>query len=98
MERQPVQQHPLKEHLFCLFCTGGVGKRERTEGRSPECAVNTRCQESLLEKEKQDGSILQLENLSWFVRQFFSSSLGVVVDLWPVSVASPYHATLSQFR
>lgn len=53
-----------------------------------------------------------LENLSWLVKTVFffteaefSSSLGVIVDLaeifvnlWPVSVALPYHATLSQFR
>lgn len=116
MERQPVQQHPLKEHLFCLFLyrwwREEAGLKAGLQGAPSTLGVRNLC----MRQELQDGSIHNsplwaLENLSWLVRQFFfteaefSSSLGVIVDLeeifvnlWPVSVALPYHATLSQFR
>lgn len=53
--------YPFKEHHFVFVSAQVVEGRGRTEGRSPECAVNTRCQNlcvrQVMRQEEQDGSI-----------------------------------------
>lgn len=113
-ERQPVQQHPLKEHLFCLFLyrwwREEAGLKAGLQSAPSTLGVRNLC----MRQEPQDGSIHNAPLCSswepflacfFFTEAEFSSSLGVIVDLaeifvnlWPVSVALPYHATLSQFR
>ncbi len=97
---------------FCSIIISAqvVEGRGRTEGRSPECTVNTRCQESLcaagdetggarwLDSQCRSGNIC--ENLSWLVQLLLECRCRNPCKsvARTVSVARPYHTTLSQFR
>lgn len=58
MERQPVQQHPLKEHLFCLFLCRWwreeAGLKAGLQSAPSTLGVRNLC----MRQEQQDGSIL----------------------------------------